>query len=64
MFDPEAEGFGSITLLPEALEQWSRSLFGLLLPRHLEIVEEINARPLAMYARSSPAMSVACKDSR
>jgi glycogen phosphorylase len=32
------------TLLPEALEQWSRSLFGSLLPRHLEIVEEINRR--------------------
>ena len=34
------------TLLPEALEQWSRSLFGNLLPRHLEIVEEINRRHL------------------
>jgi starch phosphorylase len=36
------------TLLPEALEQWSRSLFGSLLPRHLEIVEEINRRFQAM----------------
>jgi starch phosphorylase len=32
------------TLLPEALEQWPRSLFGSLLPRHLEIVDEINKR--------------------
>jgi starch phosphorylase len=32
------------TLLPEALEKWSISLFGSLLPRHLEIVYEINAR--------------------
>jgi starch phosphorylase len=32
------------TLLPEALEQWPRSLFGALLPRHLEIVDEINWR--------------------
>jgi starch phosphorylase len=34
------------TLLPEALEQWPRALFGSLLPRHLEIVDEINRRHL------------------
>ncbi len=32
------------TLLPEALEKWSIELFGSLLPRHLEIVYEINSR--------------------
>jgi starch phosphorylase len=42
------------TLLPEALEQWSRGLFGSLLPRHLEIVEEINRRHLINVRQRFP----------
>lgn len=42
------------TLLPEALERWPVSLFERLLPRHLEIIYEINRRFLDSVRQQRP----------
>jgi starch phosphorylase len=42
------------TLLPEALEQWPLAWFELLLPRHLELILEINRRLLATVRERFP----------
>jgi starch phosphorylase len=47
-------GYTNHTLLPEALEKWPVDLFQLLIPRHLEIIYEINRRFLADVRRRFP----------
>ena len=42
------------TLMPEALETWSLELFGALLPRHLDIIFEINRRFLTAVQTQFP----------
>ncbi|MBI4607742.1 MAG: glycogen/starch/alpha-glucan phosphorylase [Candidatus Rokubacteria bacterium] len=42
------------TLLPEALEQWPVDLLERLLPRHLQIIDEVNRRFLEDVARRWP----------
>jgi len=47
-------GYTNHTLLPEALETWPLRLFRRLLPRHLEIIYEINHRFLDHVRRRYP----------
>lgn len=42
------------TLMPEALEKWQLELFRSLLPRHLEIIYEINSRFLEQVRKKFP----------
>ena len=47
-------GYTNHTLLAEALEKWPLPLFGQLLPRHLQIIYEINRRFLDDVRRGRP----------
>ena len=44
-------GYTNHTLLPEALERWTTFTFGTTLPRHMQLVEQIDAWHAAKYAR-------------
>ncbi|MGD9300051.1 MAG: glycogen/starch/alpha-glucan phosphorylase [Desulfobacterales bacterium] len=50
----ETCGYTNHTLLPEALETWPLALFQKVLPRHLEIIYEINHRFLAQVRDRFP----------
>jgi len=50
----KALAYTNHTLLPEALEKWSLPIFGSLLPRHLEIIFEINQRFLDQVRTKYP----------
>ncbi|MBZ5600749.1 MAG: glycogen/starch/alpha-glucan phosphorylase [Acidobacteriia bacterium] len=50
----ETLAFTNHTLLPEALEKWPVSLLERVLPRHLEIIQEINRRFLEQVSALQP----------
>ena len=47
-------GYTNHTILPEALEKWPVSMMERLLPRHLQIIYEINGRFLQKVAAAHP----------
>ncbi|MBI2930649.1 MAG: glycogen/starch/alpha-glucan phosphorylase [Planctomycetes bacterium] len=47
-------GYTNHTLMPEALEKWPASMLGHVLPRHLEIIYEINHHLLAEVTKRYP----------
>lgn len=47
-------GYTNHTVLPEALEVWPEGLFAYLLPRHLQIIQEIDRRFLVQITEKFP----------
>src|SRR5271154_1425938 len=47
-------GYTNHTLLPEALEKWPAAWFEILLPRHLELIYEVNRRLLGEVRQRFP----------
>lgn len=47
-------GYTNHTVLPEALEKWTVELMGRVLPRHLEIIYEINRKFLEQVRKKYP----------
>jgi starch phosphorylase len=54
-------GYTNHTVMPEALERWPVALFGRVLPRHLEIVFEINRRFLDEVRAKFPGDDARCR---
>ncbi|HYA17950.1 MAG TPA: glycogen/starch/alpha-glucan phosphorylase [Bryobacteraceae bacterium] len=53
----ETLGYTNHTLMPEALEKWPVPLFESVLPRHLQIIYEINRRALEDVSAACPGDS-------
>ncbi|KAJ9548519.1 hypothetical protein OSB04_021062 [Centaurea solstitialis] len=52
------------TVLPEALEKWSQVVMSKLLPRHMEIIAEIDKRFIAMIESTRPDLKNKIADMR